>query len=87
MEKKRLFVCLISRQKSFFIALFIVPPSFSPTFFSPFDRFHALRRFVALHRLHRAVLDVDDAVGHWCNGAVVRDDHDRHALLPAGILQ
>ena len=42
---------------------------------------------IALHALHRAVFDVDDAVGHRRDGAVVRDDHDRHTLLPAGVLQ
>ena len=87
MEKKRLRVWPISRQKSFCIAFFIAPPPFLLALLLPFDALHACRMLIELHALHRAVFDVDHAVGHRRDGAVVRDDHDRHTLFPAGILQ
>ena len=52
-----------------------------------FQFYNLVGNLTALHALHRAVFDVDHAVGHRRDGAVVRDDHDRHALFPAGILQ
>ena len=42
---------------------------------------------IPLHRRHLPALDVNDPVGHGGKSGVVGDDHHRHPLLPAGVLQ
>ena len=37
--------------------------------------------------IHPTILDMDHLIRHRGNGRIVGDDHNRHTLLPAGVLK
>ncbi len=53
----------------------------------PLNGLHGDRAVVVVDALHPPVLHVDHLVCHGGYGAVVGDDHHRHALLAAGVLE